>query len=290
VYVPRRDISGQVALVDVGFAYPQVGSSLLPQGGGQASRASHPLGPQVLKGLTLRITAGERVAMLGRIGSGKSTVLRLMAGLYQPTEGHVEADHIDLRQIDPADYRARVGFVAQDPRLFKGTLRDNVLLDRPTADAAHLSEVARLTGLDRLIAQHPQGWELPVGESGVLLSGGQRQLVALARCLITRPQILLMDEPTSSMDAQSEVAFLRQLKVACGGCTLVVVTHRPAVLELMQRVVVVDQGRVVMDGPKESVLAALSGAKPATNPQGDGAPSNVRQHPSAQPVQREPAL
>ena len=150
--------------------------------------------------------------------------------------------------------------------------------------------MARLTGLDRLVAQHPQGWELPVGESGVLLSGGQRQLVALARCLITQPQILLMDEPTSSMDAQSEVAFLRQLKVACGNCTLVVVTHRPAVLELMQRVVVVDQGRLVMDGPKQSVLAALSGAKPPAPEAGGSHPSNVHQHPSAQPMQREPAL
>jgi ATP-binding cassette subfamily C protein LapB len=203
----------------------------------------------------------------------------------------VEADGIDLRQIDPADYRARVGFVAQDPRLFNGTLRDNVLLDRPTADPARLGEVARLTGLDRMVATHPQGWELPVGESGVLLSGGQRQLVALARCLVTRPQVLLMDEPTSSMDAQSEVAFLRQLKEACGNCTLVMVTHRPAVLELVGRVVVVDAGRVVMDGPKAQVLAALSGQRPATSPQPGAAagapPSNLHLHPSAQPVERE---
>jgi adhesin transport system membrane fusion protein len=136
-----------------------------------------------------------------------------------------------------------------------------VLLDRPAADPARLAEVARLTGLDRLIAGHPLGWDLPVGEAGgMLLSGGQRQLVALARCLVTRPQILLMDEPTSSMDAQSEVAFLRQLKeAAAGGCTLVMVTHRPAVLELVSRVVVVDAGRVVMDGPRDKVLAALSG-------------------------------
>jgi len=299
-YVPRRELSGKVALNDVGFAYPEPGS-----------HGSGALGPKVLKGLSLRINPGDRIAMLGRIGSGKSTVLRLLAGLYLPTEGQVEADGIDLRQIDPADYRARVGFVAQDPRLFNGTLRDNVLLDRPTADPARLSDVARLTGLDRLISTHPQGWELQVGEGGALLSGGQRQLVALARCLITQPQILLMDEPTSSMDAQSEVAFLRQLKEACGNCTLVMVTHRPAVLELVQRVVVVDQGRVVMDGPKAAVLAALSGATPTsapastptTNPSAaptqtptatatapPAAPSNVHMHPSSQPVQREAAL
>ena len=168
---------------------------------------------------------------------------------------------MDLRQFDPADYRARVGFVAQDPRLFNGTLRDNVLLDRPAADPAALAEVAQLTGLQRLVATHPMGWELPVGQSGCLLSGGQRQLVALARCLVTRPRILLMDEPTSSMDAQSEAQFLKQLAGATGDCTLVMVTHRPAVLELVHRVIVVDAGRVVMDGPKAQVLAALSGAR-----------------------------
>ena len=179
--------------------------------------------------------------------------------------------------------------MSQDPRLFNGTLRDNVLLDRPAADPARLGEVAQLTGLDRLVSTHPQGWELPVGEGGTLLSGGQRQLVALARCLVTRPQILLMDEPTSSMDAQSEVAFLRQLKQACGNCTLVMVTHRPAVLDLVNRVLVVDNGRVVMDGPKMQVLAALSGAKPPGPPPG-ASPSNVLQHPSAQPVAREAAV
>lgn len=270
-YVPRPDITGRLGLHEVGFAYP-------------ADGADEP--PKVLKGVTLGFQPGERVAMLGRIGSGKSTVLRLLAGLYQPSEGMVEADGIDLRQIDPADFRARVGFVSQDPRLFNGTLRDNVLLDRPTADPSRLAEIARVTGLDRLIANHPRGWDLPVGESGSLLSGGQRQLVALARCLVTKPQILLMDEPTSSMDAQSEVAFLRQLKEAAGDCTLIMVTHRPAVLELVNRIVVVDSGRIVMDGPKDQVLAALQG-KPAPAPQ-QGA--NVHMHPSAQPVQREASL
>ena len=252
VYVPRPELSGRIGLHAASFSYPAAP--------GQAA-------PRVLDRVSLRIGAGERVALLGRIGSGKSTILRLLAGLYEPGEGMVEADGIELRQIDPADYRARVGFVGQDPRLFKGTLRDNVLLDRPAADATRLAEVATLTGLDRLIAAHPLGWELPVGESGTLLSGGQRQLVALARCLVTRPRILLMDEPTSSMDAQSEAAFLQRLQRAAGDCTLVVVTHRPAVLELVQRVVVVDAGRVVMDGPRDKVLAALrAGAATAERP------------------------
>jgi len=249
-YVSQRNLSGRIALREVGFAYPSTDPKAATK---------------VLKGISLQFAPGERVAILGRIGSGKSTVLRLLAGLYQPTEGQVEADGIDLRQIDPADFRVRVGFVAQDPRLFNGTLRDNVLLDRAGADADRLAEVAQLTGLSRLAAAHPMGWDLPVGEAGGLLSGGQRQLVALARCLITRPQIILMDEPTSSMDAQSEVSFLRHLQQACGHCTLIVVTHRPAVLDLVQRIVVIDGGRVVADGPKAQVLAALA-APPAAAP------------------------
>ena len=273
-YLPQQADASRIALHDVGFAYP-----------GNAGNEA----PKVLKGVSLKFEPGEKVAVLGRIGSGKSTVLRLLAGLYEPTEGQVEVNGIDLRQIDPYDFRGRVGYVPQDPRLFTGSLRDNVLLGRAAADASRLGEVARLTGLARVADNHPMGWDLPVGESGALLSGGQRQLVALTRCLITQPQIVLMDEPTSSMDAQSELAFLRQLKEATGDCTLVLVTHRPAVLELVQRIVVVDAGRVVMDGPKAQVLAALSGAKPAAQGAA-GRPSNVHLHPSTQPAERKAAV
>jgi len=273
-YVANHEINGRIGLHEVGFSYPQQGSDAAPK---------------VLKGVNLKFEPGEKVAILGRIGSGKSTVLRLLAGLYQPTEGMVEANGIDLRQIDPPDFRMRVGFVSQEPRLFNGSLRENVTLGRPGIDAAKLAEVARITGLDRMVASHPQGWELPVGEMGGLLSGGQRQLVALARCLVTQPQILLMDEPTSSMDAQSEILFLRQLKEAAGNRTLVMVTHRPAVLDLVSRVVVVDGGKVVMDGSKGQVLAALSGAKPAASATGE-APPNVHMHPSTQPVQQQASV
>ncbi len=274
-YVQHPHTTGRVGLSEVSFAYPDVD--------GDTS-------PTVLDGVSLRFEPGERVAVLGRIGSGKSTILRLLAGLYQPKTGLVEVDDMDLRQIDPADYRAKVGFVSQEPRLFTGTLRENVVMGRPGLDAAPLVRVARLTGLDRLVAGHPKGWELSVGEMGALLSGGQRQLVALARCLITQPQIILMDEPTSSMDAQSETLFLRQLREAVGDCTLIVVTHRPAVLDLVDRIVVVDAGRVVMDGPKGQVLAVLSGsaARPAAAGAGAttaAAPSgNVHHHPATQTV------
>jgi ATP-binding cassette subfamily C protein LapB len=248
-YLPRPSVRGQLGLHDVRFSYPKQGQDHAPV---------------VLKGVNLSIKAGERVAVLGKIGSGKSTVLRLMAGLYQPTEGFAEVDGVDLRQVDLADYRTQVGFVAQDPTLFHGTLRDNVLLGRAHADPNHFMEVAQQTGLDRIAAAHPMGFDLPVGQAGALLSGGQRQLVALARCLVTRPKVMLLDEPTGSMDAQVENAFIQHLKSSVGDRTLIVVTHRPALLEVVDRIVVMDAGKVIADGPKAQVLAALAAQTPVT--------------------------
>ncbi len=268
-YVKPPALTGRIALRKVDFAYPGKGEHEAPL---------------VLQDINLQFAAGEKVAILGRIGCGKSTVLRLLAGLYQPVQGAVEVDGMDLRQLDPADFRPVVGFVSQEPRLFKGSLRENVLMGRAGASADDLTDVARLTGLDRLVSAHPEGWELPVGEMGNLLSGGQRQLVALARSLLVRPTMLFMDEPTSSMDAQSEVAFLRQLREATRHCTLIIVTHRPAVLELVERVVVMEAGRVVLDGPRDKVLAAVAGRTPAR-----AAPTaNAEVAPNAGPAEASP--
>lgn len=264
-YLSRPSIKGQLGLHEVTFAYPR----------GKQDHA-----PTVLKGVSLQIQPGERVAILGKIGSGKSTILRMLAGLYQPTDGFVEVDGIDLRQIDPADFRRHIGFVSQEPRLFYGTLKENVFLGRPNADIGHFLEVARQTGLDKLAASHPLGYDLPVGEMGTLLSGGQRQLVALARCLVTKSQVLLMDEPTSSMDAQSEASFINHLRAAVHGQTLVVVTHRPALLDVVDRIIVVDGGRILADGPKAKVLALLAGQKPAPVQQ-------VSPQPQAEQARRE---
>lgn len=256
VYAAHPGPGARLAMAGVRFAYP-----------GRAGERS----PVVLDGVSLSLEPGERVAILGRIGSGKSTLLRLLAGLYQPVEGRVEVDGTDVGRIDPADFRAAVGFVSQEPHLFSGSLRDNVVMGRPGVDAARLARVAVMTGLDRVVAAHPSGWEQEVGERGARLSAGQRQLVALARSLIARPQILLMDEPTSAMDAPSEMLFLRQLEETVGRCTLVMVTHRPAALELMDRVLVMDGGRVVLDGPKAQVLAVLAGR--ASDPGASSAPA-----------------
>lgn len=248
-YLADPDLKGGLTLKEVQFSYPA-----------PPMRPS----PKVLHNISLDIEAGERVAILGAIGSGKSTLLRIMARLYMPTEGQMFAAGLDVKQIDPADWRHTVGYVSQDARLFYGSLRENVMLGVPDASASELMRVLKLTGLDQIAARHPQGIHLPVGEHGGNLSGGQRQLVALARTLLTRPQMLLLDEPTSAMDAQTEQQFLRHLHAASEGQTLVVVTHRPSLLTLVDRIIVIDNGRVAMDGPKENVLAKLRGEAPVS--------------------------
>jgi ATP-binding cassette subfamily C protein LapB len=178
-------------------------------------------------------------------------------------KGQLSADGLDVNQIDPADWRKAVGFVGQDARLFYGTLRENVMIGRPDATANELLRVLNLTGLDHVAARHPSGINLTVGEGGEGLSGGQRQLVSLARTLLTRPKVLLMDEPTSAMDSMTENQFLAHLRRASEGHTLIVVTHRPSILALVDRIIVVEEGKVVADGPKDQVLAALEGKNKA---------------------------
>lgn len=243
-YLGSPSLSGQVTLDNVAFSYP----SQLKQSN-----------PAVLQDVSIQIKAGERVAILGRVGSGKSTLLRMIARLYRPTSGKLFADGLDAGQISPADWRAAFGYVAQDSRLFFGSLRENLTIGRPDATPEELLHVLRMTGLDALVSTHPLGLNLQVGEHGGALSGGQRQLVALARSLINRPRTLLLDEPTSAMDTQTEQQFIAHLRMASAGQTLVVVTHRMSLMPLVDRIVIVDHGRIVADGPKENVLAALSG-------------------------------
>jgi ATP-binding cassette subfamily C protein LapB len=253
-YLDGPVVTGAVELKGVGFGYP-------------APNGMKP--PEFLKDINIKIEAGERIAILGRVGSGKSTLLRVMSNLYRPTSGQIFSDGIDLSQIDPSDWRASIGYVAQDSRLFYGSLRQNVMIGRPDASIHELLRVAKVTGLDAIAAGNPHGWNMQIGENGDGLSGGQRQLVALARTLLARPKLLLMDEPTSAMDTQTEAAFIRDLAAATVGTTLVVVTHRPSLLALVDRIIVVDGGKVVTDGPKEAVLAALR-APTATQPTPSG--------------------
>ncbi|VXD08789.1 ABC transporter [Enterobacterales bacterium 8AC] len=242
-YLPTPSFTGNLQLKKVGFAYPIPGL-MVP--------------PPILENININIRAGERVAIIGSIGSGKSTLLRGMGRLLQPRSGQITIDGVDATQVDPADWRAAVGYVGQDCRLFHGTLRYNVTIGNPGASTEEFLRVARMTGLDRIAARHPLGYDMPVGEMGNALSGGQKQLVALARCLLLRPKVLLMDEPTSSMDAMTETLFIRQLQKAIEGQTLVIVTHRMSVLNIFERLIVLDDGRVMADGPKDQVIAMLN--------------------------------
>ncbi len=211
----------------------------------------------VLRGINFSVQPGEHVAILGRNGSGKTTLEKLIAGLYQPQSGTILVDGIDIRQIDPAELRRNIGYVAQEVDLFFGSLRDNIAMGMPQASDEKILEAVKLSGLTDFVNQHPLGLAMPVGEHGKLLSGGQRQSVTLARALLIDPPILLMDEPTGSMDHTSEEECKRRIQEFAKGKTMVVITHRTSLLELVNRIIVVDAGKIVADGPKDQVVEAL---------------------------------
>jgi ATP-binding cassette subfamily C protein LapB len=206
----------------------------------------------------LNIKAGERIAVLGAVGSGKSTLIKMLSGLYKPKAGAVYLDGIDMHQLAPEFVREHVGYMPQDVRLFNGTLRENLTLGLPTPNDSLILHAARLTGLDQPIQNHPKGLELLITEGGKGLSGGQRQLVGLTRLLLAKPRIMLLDEPTASMDAQLEAQVMNHLfKEISPESVLVVVTHKMGMLPHVNRIIVVDKGRIVLDGPRDEVLARL---------------------------------
>ena len=238
-FLHRPELQGGLVLEGVGFRYPN-------------SQV------EVLQRLSVSVQPGERVGIVGRVGSGKTTVAKLAAGLYEPSEGAVRLDGVDIRQIEPSDLRANLGFVPQDLFLFRGTIRENLVIAAPHASDQEVIQVARAVGLHDFIVRHPLGYDLPVGERGEGLSGGQRQAVALARVLLKRPNLLLLDEPTSAMDNRSEEQILRNLPLYLEGKTILLITHRISLLRLVDRVLVLDGGRLIMDGPRDEVLARLS--------------------------------
>lgn len=237
-FVTRQHFTGDIEFKDVDFNYP-----------GQDQTA--------LRNVSLKIRAGEHVAILGRVGSGKTTLEKLILGLYRPTSGAVLVDGIDLRQLDPAELRRNIGYVPQDTTLFYGSLRDNLTIAAPTADDAAVLRAAQVGGITEFVNNHPKGFDMTVGERGESLSGGQRQAVAIARAAINDPPILLMDEPTGSMDHSSEEEIKQQLKTYAAGKTMIVVTHRTSLLDLVERIIVIDAGKIVADGPKAQVIEAL---------------------------------
>jgi len=210
-----------------------------------------------LKSLSFHIQPGEKVAILGRIGSGKSTLQKLMMGLYRPASGSVLMDGMDLRQLDLSAMRKLVGYVPQEPELFFGTLRENLTLGDHHVDDEQILEAVERAQLTELVNQHPHGLQMQVGERGALLSGGQRKAVVLARALLHKPSVLLFDEATGSMDHTAEAGIKAHLERFVRNRTLVLVTHRTALLKLVDRIIVIDQGQIVADGPRDRVMEAL---------------------------------
>lgn len=233
---------------------------------------NYPMSEQkALAGLTFKVRAGERVGIIGRIGSGKTTIGRLVGGLYPPAGGSLLIDGIDVRQYHPAEVRAAVGIAGQSSDLLSGSVKENLLLGRPDATDEDIVAAAAATGVNEIVARHPRGFDMPVGERGNNLSGGQKQAVVMARLLLTKPKIVFLDEPSGAMDLASERQLIAKLAQAFDRTTtLLVATHRFSMLELVDRLIVVDQGRVVADGPKARVIAELQKRARATEQQGSG--------------------
>jgi ATP-binding cassette subfamily C protein LapB len=237
-FLSRELFKGEIEFKNVSFAYPEAQM-------------------ESISDVSFKIKPGEHVAILGRVGSGKSTMLKLAMGLYQPTSGAIFIDGIDLRQLDPSELRSRVGYVPQDVTLFYGSLRDNLTLSNPQLSDSAILRSVEIAHLADYVNRHPQGFDMMIGERGDSLSGGQRKSVALARGVIHEPPLLLMDEPTGSMDHSTEVAVQKQLAEFIEGRTWLVVTHRNSLLEMVDRIIVIDNGKLVADGPKDTVVQAL---------------------------------
>ena len=234
----REQLQGSIEFRDVDFSYPE-----------QQNLSLHKI--------NLTIQPGERIGIIGRSGSGKSSLSKLIVNLYQPSAGNLLIDGIDSRQLDVNDLRHSIGYVPQDIQLFNGTLRDNLLCGARYVDDETMLRAAELAGVNEFARLHPDGYNLQVGERGSQLSGGQRQAVALARALLLDPPLLLLDEPTSSMDNTSEEKIKHALAPCIAGKTLLLVTHRASMLSLVDRLIIVDKGRIIADGPKGVVMDAL---------------------------------
>ncbi|MFF7706572.1 type I secretion system permease/ATPase [Pseudomonas sp. NPDC007930] len=234
----RPVLQGALEFRNVDFTYP-----------GQENPA--------LRGMNLNIRPGEKVGIIGRSGSGKSSLAKLLVGLFEAEKGELLVDGVDIRQIDISELRHNIGYVPQDIQLLAGTLRDNLVSGARYVEDELVLQASELAGVHEFARLHPQGYELQVGERGQNLSGGQRQIVALARALLLNPPVLLLDEPTSAMDNTGEERLKQRLQAVIEHKTVVLVTHRASLLSLVDRLIVIDRGQIVADGPKAAVMEAL---------------------------------
>jgi ATP-binding cassette subfamily C protein LapB len=239
-FVRRPKFDGRIQLKSVNFTYPEMEKT-------------------TLAGVSLDVRPREHVGIIGKVGSGKTSITKLVMGLYRPTEGTILVDDIDINQIDPADLRHNIGYLSQDVSLMSGSIRDNIVFKDPHIDDERLIEVSKISGVTEFVNTLPMGFDTPVGEQGAWLSGGQRQSIALGRALLLDEPILILDEPTNSMDNTTEAIIRKNLFEYTRDKTLILVTHKAPLLDLVERLVVIDEGRIVMDGPKDKVLKNLQG-------------------------------
>lgn len=239
-FITRPQLKGQIEFADVSFAYDESDHSAL----------SH---------LSFTIKAGEKVAIIGRMGSGKSTIAKLLLHLYEPQSGSILLDGIDIQQIDPADLRKNISYVSQDVSLFKGNAKDNITYRFTHVSDEQMIRASVISGADEFIRKHPQGYEMPIGERGMGLSGGQRQSIGIARAILFESPIVIMDEPSASMDQMSENRLIGNLKTYVEDKTAIFITQKNTILSLVDRIIVMNEGRIYLDGPKDQVIAKLSG-------------------------------
>jgi len=241
-------IEGQISITNVSLTYPEQKEAVIRQ-------------------VNLNIAAGEKIAIVGKIASGKTSLLRLITGLYDPSEGSVKIDKSDITHMHPDDIRNHIGVVMQIPMLFSGTLKENLLMGNPNATDKEMVAAAKIANVDAIASSLPDGYESLIAEGGKQLSGGQRQAICIARAFVGDPKIIIMDEPSSAMDSGSEQELLEILKEKLVNKTLILITHRGTLLSLVSRVVVIDNGRILADGPKDKVLQAASQQAQKQSPQ-----------------------
>ncbi len=241
VYLSRPNLNGDIVFKDLVFSYKDQNYD-------------------ALKNINITIKQGERVAIIGKIGSGKSTFAKLVLNLFTPKSGSILVDGTDVRQIDPIDLRKSIGYVPQEPFLFLGTIKDNITIGENFVSDEEIIEASKIAGLNDFLGKHEAGFDLLVGERGDGLSGGERQAITLARAIISKPKILILDEPTNMMDSQTEQAFIKNMKQVVEDKTVIIMTHKMSILALVDRVIVLHDGNVIADGPKDSILTSLRNA------------------------------
>ncbi len=239
-FLERKKFQGKIEFQEVSFAYPEADI-------------------QALDKVSFTINPGEKVAIIGRIGSGKSTITKLILRLYEPDSGTILIDDVDIGQIDPADLRRYISYVPQDIHLFRGTIKENIVSSERHPHDEDVVHAAKVSGTDAFVHTHPKGYEMPIGERGAGLSGGQRQSVGIARALLQESTVMLMDEPSNAMDQTTEMQLIKALKEELKESTLVLVTQKFSVLDLTERVIVMHNSKLIMDGPKQKVLTQLQG-------------------------------